>query len=78
MVLLCLKIETQPAAKALCFFKKLDNGQSQKNIVSDNFRHALFSLLVTFGDASLGFALHGPVWHFTCTNVWKKLSLAFL
>jgi hypothetical protein len=29
-VLLCLKIETEPAFKALCFFKTVEDGQSQK------------------------------------------------
>jgi hypothetical protein len=41
-------------------------------------RHALFSLLLTSSYDSLDFALHGPVWHFTCTNGWKKLCLAFV
>jgi len=44
-MLLCLKMETEPASET-CFFKKLDDGKiTKKEIVSVNFRHALFSFL---------------------------------
>jgi hypothetical protein len=39
-------METELASEMLCFFKKLDSGQSlKKEIVSVNFSCALFSLL---------------------------------
>jgi len=40
----CFKPETEPTAKRLCAFKKLDDGQSHTKIVSVNFPCALFSL----------------------------------
>jgi len=39
-------MKTELASVTLCFFKKLDDGQSRKNkTVSVNFCHALFSVL---------------------------------
>ena len=49
----CLKTETEPASKTLCFLKKLDDRQGpKKKIVSINISRALFSLfdLLTFDD----------------------------
>jgi hypothetical protein len=42
----------EPASK-MCFFKKLDDGQSRKKDVSVNFSHALFSLLSTHDNLSM-------------------------
>jgi hypothetical protein len=58
-----MKTETEPPSKMLCFFKKLDDGQSpkKKKIVSVDFGHTLFSLLSTLGDAGVGLVPHGPV-----------------
>jgi hypothetical protein len=51
-MLLCLKTETEPASE-MCFFKNLDDGQTQKQkTVSVNFSQALF-LLSIFDDLAM-------------------------
>jgi len=53
-----LKTETEMASEALCFFKKLDDGQSpppkKKKSLSINVSHVLFFLfyLLTFEDGN--------------------------
>jgi hypothetical protein len=64
-------METELASETLCFFKKIDDGQSpKKEDCISNFSHALFFYILyifQFSDASHGLAPHvlvqsNPVW----------------
>ena len=61
-MLLCLKTGTELASERSFFFKKLDNRQSPKKIVSVTFSRAVFSLLFTHD----GLASLVLVWQFVC------------
>jgi hypothetical protein len=71
-------METEPASKISCFFKKSDDGQSpQKMILSVNFSHAFLSFVYTWGfdDAGLGLAPQRLVEN---VPVWRGLVQCFI
>jgi hypothetical protein len=77
-------METEPTSEALCFFKKLDDGQSpEKEDCISNFGHALFfykRYTFQFSDAGLGLAPHvlvqsDPVWSNLVSALHKRSKM---